>query len=190
MATTRRDRVRTVFEEIESRFASGSVTAVARYIENIRFPIDMTQEGGFTPDRPPTEQVQLYQNSDVFLDFGSGRVSKGIRGLELLSKLCKGVDPNSLYLFNNVIYLSDANEVKKADRTRLIEIVRANLGVTNLIPAAESVSPSTVEEFDNLCYEVGYQVKMGTFREEDYKNRILIRARRLALTASRYKGTV
>ena len=179
-------RTYTDFEEIDQRFARGQLTAVIQYIDSIKFPVNITtSDNGYKAEKPQSERTALYQNSDVFLDSGDGRVSKGLRGLELLSRLCKGIPSSNLFMFNNVIYASTPNDVKNADRERLIEIVIANLGMFNIVQNAETIAPSEVEQFRTLCYTIGYEVRSGNFQKENYKNRVLRLTKKLAVAAAR-----
>jgi hypothetical protein len=176
----------TEFEQIDQRFATGRLTAVIEYIDSIKFPVTIsTSDNGYIPEKPESERTALYQNSDVFLDSGDGRVSKGLRGLELLSRLCKGVDPANLFMFNNVIYSSNARQVKAANREELTTIIINNLGMLNILQNAEQVAPGEVEKFKLLCYTIGYDVRSGMFKQENYKSRVLIAAKRLAIASAR-----
>ena len=176
----------TAYEQIDQRFATGQVLAVTEYINSIKFPVNITtSDDSYIPEKPESEQHALWQNSDVYLDSGEGRVSKGLRGLELLSRLCKGVAPDSLYLFSNVIYYSDAHAVKSASDERLIEIISANLGMNFIEAAAEPIAPGEVTKFKTLCKSIGYQVRSGVFKKEDYKTRVLQSAKKLAVAAAR-----
>lgn len=168
------------------------MTSIARFIDSLTFPL--VSEGSTEPYVPePIEQNrnQLYNHTDTYLDDGNGRISRGLRGLELLSKLCRGVNPADLFLFNNVIYQSSAPEIKSADRNKLIEIVIANLGMTFVINAAEKSFSKEVDEFKELSYKIGYAVKSGVFDPETYKSTVLRSAKKLTYMAtvgrSRYR---
>ena len=176
----------TEFEQIDQRFAAGHLTAVVDYINRLALPVSITNsDNGYDTPKPKSEQTALYQNSDVYLDSGDGRVSTGLRGLELLSRLCKGVAPDSLFLFNNVIYYSNVNDIKAATPDRLIEIISVNLGLNFVSANALPIAPSEVANFNVLCTEIGQQVKSGVFRKENYKSRVLVMAKKLALAAAR-----
>lgn len=176
----------TEFEQIDQRFARGQLTAVFEYINSLQFPVNIeSSNNGYVPEKPDNERNALYQNSDIYLDSGNGRVSTGLRGLELLSVLCKGVDPSNLFLFNNVIYSSNPRAVKTASRDELIQIIINNLGMTTIVQNAIPTAPNEVERFRLLCYAMGYEVRSGVFKKENYKNRVLIAAKRLAVAAAR-----
>lgn len=179
-------RTYTDFEEIDQRFARGNMTAVIQYIDSIKFPVNITtSDNGYVAEKPASERTALYQNSDVFLDSGDGRVSKGLRGLELLSRLCRGVPQSNLFMFNNVIYASSPQAVKSANRDRLIEIVIANLGVAAIVENATPIAPGEVENFRTLCHTIGYDVRSGNFQKENYKSRVLRSTKKLAVAAAR-----
>lgn len=179
-------RNRTVFEEIDHRFVNESVTSVARYIDTLRFPIvvSQSQTGSYMPDKPKFEQMALYQNADIYADSGNGRVSDGLRGLELLSRTCKGIPIDNLFMFNNTIHSSSADQVKNASDDQLIQIVIDNLGLTFIMSNAKKVSPSLVEEFRTVCYRIGYQVRSGTFQKEPIQSTVLMYAKKLTLAAA------
>lgn len=176
----------TTFEEIDQRFVNQSVSAVVKYIDSLKFPVAISQsDNGYVPEKPKVEQTALYQNSNIFLDSGNGRISTGLRGLELLSRLCKGVPSQNLFLFNNVIYSSNPNAVKNANRDELISIVINNLGLTDTVANAVIIAPSLVENFRNACYQIGYQVRSGVFQKENVESQMLVYGKKLAVAAAR-----
>lgn len=176
----------TTFEEIDQRFVNQSVSAVVKYIDSLQFPVAISQsDNSYVPEKPKSEQTALYQNSNIFLDSGNGRVSKGLRGLELLSRLCKGVPSQNLFLFSNVIYSSNPNAVKNANRDELIRIVIDNLGLTDAVNNAVIIAPTLVENFRTVCYQIGYQVRSGLFQKENVESQILVYGKKLAVAAAR-----
>lgn len=184
---TNQERVRSlsIFEEIDRRFAEGSVTAVASYIDSLSFPIIIEQSSNTNLLIDDNNDNALFKNTDIFLDNGIGRVSKGLRGLELLSKLCKGVVYDNLFLFNNVIYSSSPSAIKSASDDELIRIIISNLGMTLVMDYALSVSPSLVSQFNNLCLVIGKSVRSGVFNKDDYKTQVLVLSKKITLAASR-----
>lgn len=175
----------TEFEQLDQRFASGNMSAVIKYIDLLSFPLKISTSGdGYTVEPPESEQNQLYQNSDIYLDYGDGRVSRGLRGLELLSKLCKGVDPSDLFMFHNVIYSSTPARVKEASKEELIDIVTDNVGMRYIIDAVRVSPTADVVRFDSLCYTIGMEVKAGTFKRETYHNRMLGVTKKLTILAA------
>ncbi|QDJ96506.1 hypothetical protein Xoosp13_320 [Xanthomonas phage Xoo-sp13] len=178
------------FEQIDQRFASGNLSAVTTYIDSLTFPVNIvTSNDGYVVPEADTDRTALYQNSNVIVDYGDGRVSKGLRGLELLAKLCKGVDPSKLFLFNNVIYASTPGKIKSASNDELIDIIIINLGMELLVNKASQVSQSEVTKFRSLCYTIGYEVKSGTFKRENFSSRVLLATKRLAIAAARSGST-
>lgn len=179
------------FEQIDQRFASGNLSAVSAYIDSLTFPVNIvTSDSGYTVPEADADKIALYQNSSIIVDYGDGRISKGLRGLELLSKLCKGVDPAQLFLFNNTIYSSTPTKIKAASNDELINIVISNLGMTLLVSKAADMAQDDVTKFQQLCYKIGYEVRSGTFKRETYSSRVLIATKRLAVAAARAGGKV
>lgn len=177
--------IRTKYGEIDHRFATGQMSAVVEYINSLTMPLVLdTGTDAYVPEPTEREQNELYNKTDTYLDDGTGRVSKGLRGLELLSKLCKGVNPQDLFLFSNVIYASSPHAVKTANRDGLINIVIANLGMTFVVQGAEAISPSEVMSFKNLCFVIGSDVKSGVLNPEKYKKRVLRYAKKLTLIST------
>lgn len=176
----------TTFEEIDQRFVNQSVSAVVKYIDSLKFPVAISQsDNSYVPEKPKVEQTALYQNSNIFLDQGNGRVSKGLRGLELLSRLCKGVPSKNLFLFNNIIYSSSPNAIKNANRDELVSIVIDNLGLTDTVANAVIIAPTLVENFRTACYQIGYQVRSGLFQKENVESQMLVYGKKLAVAAAR-----
>lgn len=181
-------RKMTAFELIDQRFAAGDMSAVTQYIDALQYPLVVknSSSGSYIVDPPLSEQTQLYQNSDIYLDRGDGRVSRGLRGLELLSKVCKGVNPEDLFMFHNVIYASTPNRIKAASKLELIDIVTDNIGMRYLVDSARKTPTSEdLTKYESLCYRIGTEVKNGVFKRENYSKTMLLLTRRLAVIAER-----
>ena len=176
-----------VFEEIDERFSKGQVSAVERYLADLRFPISMSFSGTTSMQQATKDEakVEEYRDNGIFYDYGDGRVSKGLRGLEVLSKLCRGVNPNDLHMFGNTIYFSNPSLIKSASKDELIDIVLQNIGMFDISNKAAILSKSKVDEFRQLCYTVGYSVKSGSYRRQDHAIPLLLKSRELVAIAVR-----
>ena len=117
-----------------------------------------------------------YQFSDIITDEGNGRISAGIKSLDLLSILCAGEPPDNLFLFDNVIFAGSVNLIKSANPTELTDIVLKNLGMFTIVNGLANV---TTVEFKDKCLQMGNDVKVGNFFIDKYKTYILSRAKTL-----------
>ncbi|WAX21623.1 hypothetical protein [Stenotrophomonas phage RAS14] len=196
MANDTQRRTLSVYDKIDERFLRGSVPAVVSYIENLNFPLSMsftgTQSLETSIQNEPVEQV--YKDDGILYDYGDGRVSKGMRGLELLSKLCKGVSNSDLYLFNNVIYSSNPERVAAASDEELSWIVINNLGMFDVVNRASAVATQSVEEYKQICLRVGYAVRSGIYKKDLFAAQLRRQSRNLVAIAARAnlinRGTV
>lgn len=187
MANDEQRRSLSVYDQIDERFKRGSVPAVVSFITNLTFPLSMSFTGVQALDgivKNEAERIQ-YKDDGILYDYGDGRVSKGMRGLELLSKLCKGVANSDLYLFNNVIYSSNPERVAAANDEELSMIVINNLGMFDVVNRASLVANSAVEEYKRLCTRVGYAVRSGVYKKDLFAAQLRRQSRNLVLIAAR-----
>lgn len=189
MATDEKIKNLSIYEQIDERFRKGGPSAVERYISDIPYPVSMSFTGTgdveFTSDEET--RSERYTTQSLTYDYGTGRISKGMRGLELLSRLCKGIPRSDLFLFNNVIYYSDPDTVKKADDEGLVSIVSANLGMDVTVQNVSKNDPVYIE-YAKICVSIGKDVQVGVYRKENYSQNLLRVCRNLATTATRNLG--
>lgn len=187
MADQERIRSLSIYDQIDERFTRGQVPAVVSFIQNLTFPISMAFNGtdGLESAIKNDADAVEYKDDGILYDYGDGRVSKGMRGLELLAKLCKGVNPNDLYLFNNVIYSSDPESIKNASDDELINIVINNLGMFDVVNRASAVASGPVTAYRALCLRVGQQVRSGVYRRGLFAAQIRHQSRKLVAIAAR-----
>lgn len=115
----------------------------------------------FTSQDQPSNADVKYSN--ILFDYGNGRISRGLRSLELLSKLCDGVDQSKLFLFNSTIFYGSPIIIKRATDDQLYNIVIVNLGMDGIVA---SLADAETETFKSLCIATGKEVRAGTY----YKN--------------------
>lgn len=187
MANNEQKRSLSIYDQIDERFLRGSVPAVVSFIEGLTFPLSMSFNGSAVLDniaQNEPERIQ-YKDDGILYDYGEGRVSKGMRGLELLSKLCKGVANSDLYLFNNVIYSSNPERVAAANDEELAMIVINNLGMFDVVNRASSVASSAVAEYKTLCTRIGYSVRSGVYKKDFLAAQLRRQSRNLVVIAAR-----
>jgi hypothetical protein len=120
--------------------------------------------------------AQDYQYSDILKDRGAGRISSGLKSLDLLSILCSGATPSNLFLFDNVIYSGNVSQIKSATDSELIDIVIANLGMELIV---FNLPDTTTFAFKAKCLNIGKDVKVGYFEISTYNTYILSETKRL-----------
>lgn len=101
--------------------------------------------------------------SDIFKDYGEGRISSGLKSLELISIMCGGTDVSNLFLFDNIINFGTPIDFINATDDELIKLVLINVGMYDVV---QRVGSSTV--LDKLSLTVGKQVKIGNYTSNMY----------------------
>lgn len=115
-------------------------------------------------------QRQDYTHSDILKDYGKGRISKGLRSLELLAVLCSGVNYDDLFLFDRTIYFRDTSAIKNASDLELTTMVLINFGMLECINA---LPEPTTRDYRELCLSIGKSVRDGSYQTEKYKTYII-----------------
>lgn len=114
--------------------------------------------------------------ADILADYGAGRISKGLQGLELLSIMCSGTTTSNLFLFDNVIYTGSVYEFKSGTDAKLIQLVTDNLGMTFII---SQLSTSATESYKAKCLTIAKQVKNGKFVADSVRKSMIIQSKKL-----------
>ena len=115
-------------------------------------------------------QRQDYTHSDILKDYGKGRISKGLRSLELLAVLCSGVNYNDLFLFDRTIYSGDVATIKNSSDLELTTMVLTNFGMLECINA---LPEPTTKDYRELCLAIGKSVRDGSYQTDRYKTYIM-----------------
>ena len=125
-------------------------------------------------NRKNTKKDYLF--ADILKDRGNGRVSSGLRSLELLSRLCGGADASKLFLFDTPLYVGAVGITKRAVGEELFQIVYRSLGMTEVV---ENLSTEQLASAKKLFNEIGAMVKTGNFQKENYRLATLTECKRL-----------
>lgn len=115
---------------------------------------------------PITEQdsTKDYLFSDILADVGRGKISTGLKSLELLSIIRTGTQPSNLFLFDNKIVYGTAASFNTAVSTDLVDIVLKNIGMYDIINNTEG----DFSEFRGICLKIALKVKNGTYTSNIY----------------------
>lgn len=108
-----------------------------------------------------------YTHSNILKDYGNGRISSGLKSLELISILCAGVSHKDLFLFDRTIYTGNVYDFKNASDEELRSLVLINLGMLQYI---ESLASNVTQDYTDMCLKIGKHVKDGTFNSLSFKN--------------------
>lgn len=117
-----------------------------------------------------------YQYSNILVDNGSGRITSGLKSLELLSILCSGTSPQNLFLFDNIIYYGTVNDFKTKNDVDLIKIIIENLGMTAVI---NNLPSNITQEYKNICLKIAKLVKTGSYTADKYSAYIKTNSKKL-----------
>lgn len=125
---------------------------------------------------PSTIKPQDYSYSNILYDRGNGRITSGLRSLNLLSILCSGTTPQNLFLFDSVVYSGSVHQFKTGTDTALINLVIANLGMETIVI---NLPESSTTAFKDKCLKMGKDIKVGGFIVETYRQYTLAECKKL-----------
>ena len=123
----------------------------------------------YVPDNLYDNVPRDSKYSGILLDRGNGRVSKGLKSLELLALLCSGVDPSTLFLFDSVIYAGRASDFFNGSDEQLLNLVLINIGIDDSLKAIDNESFNT---FKTTCLNIGKMVKSGDYTSDKFASYI------------------
>jgi len=151
-------------------------TQIQRLLRELR----TAETGSKSPSKSFIADLQKkptdYAYANILVDDGNGRITSGLRSLELLSLICSGTSPQNLFLFDSVIYTGSENDFKTANDKKLLQLVLQNLGMETVV---SSLSDETTIDYKSFCLRIGNQVKTGTFVAATVDSFMLTESKRL-----------
>lgn len=121
----------------------------------------------FSPDVRNPQNDYLY--SDVLSDSGHGKISKGLKSLEMLAIIRTGTSPANLFLFDNKIVYGTSNSFNTTSSAELIELVHRNIGMFDIISA---MTTHDFTQFNATCLKIALKVKNGTYTSDVFASYI------------------
>ena len=132
--------------------------------------------------KPTSEKDFVVNGKDVYKflsDTGNGRIYEGLKSLELMSKIIKGVGNSSVTLFDNKIIAFTPDDMKSASAEGAKTIINANLGVKDIYDFAKISNSNEIARYDEFLSRISRQVKAGGFIAEEHRIEGLVRVKAL-----------
>jgi hypothetical protein len=137
--------------------------------------INLTVSGDFV-----LNGESVYQ---LVADRGTGRIYDGLKSLESMSRVIRGIGAGSTTMFDSNIIAYTPNDMKTASIDVAIVIVHANLGLSNIYPYAKAMGLQEVAAYDKFAATIARQVRAGGFKTEDHITEALLRVKNLVKAA-------
>lgn len=171
-------------KQIQDSFTKGQMTTVDEFIKN-----------NYKPE--PTAAVTAYQTfyaqvkTGSYLaylnDTGEGRISSGLKSLEAITKVLKGVPASAMVLFDQIIYTNPYIFRESDNDESIIEVIE-NLGLAQFVIPAGLVSKNVVIDINELSLRISKDVKSGVFTFNKYLNETLRKSKAVVSAAMNYKA--
>lgn len=138
-------------------------------------------------------QDYMVNGQDVYRflsDRGNGRIFDGLKSLELMSRIIRGVNVTSVTLFDdNKIIAFTADDMKGATMEVAMEIVTTNLGLKDVYSFAKAHRSPELVAYDAFVSKIARQVRAGGFKTEEHIAEALVRVKALVKSALNTKVT-
>lgn len=176
---------KTPVQEVLIEFDKKNFSKVKEFLDaqtnrNTTIPLDAN-------DNP--NAISENERYSVLNDIGGGTVSQGLRALELLTKLVRGVNPAGLFMFEDPISITP-EQIRKSDTQTSRNLVISQLGMTEFIIPALSKAPSVVEEYYSLMDIIIKRIRNGTFKAIDFNTTTTYQSKQVAKAAGSYKQVI
>ena len=138
-----------------------------------------------------SQQDFVVNGQDVYRflsDRGNGLVYDGLKSLELMSRIIRGVSIESAALFDSTIIAFSPDDMKQASMETASIIVIANLGLKDVYDYAKAANSSEIAAFDAFVLKVARRVKSGGFKTDEHIGEALVRVKALVKSALNIKG--
>ncbi len=170
-------------KQLDQNFKKIGLTTIDKFLtDNLNKIGDIAQDS-YTP---VSENITKSKNLSYIDDRGNGRISNGVRSLEAITKTFKGIPSGALVLFDQVIYDNPYNFFTYST-TLARPIIYSNLGLTEYIPLATSVSPSSIEELAVMADRMFGDMRNLTFTYDKYINEALARCKLVVRASMNYR---
>jgi hypothetical protein len=120
---------------------------------------------------------------NLLADRGTGRVYEGLKSLELMSRVIKGLSATAVTLFDNKIIAFSAEDMRASNDTAAIDIINSNLGMKEVYDFAKNANASEVVRYNVFVSKIARQIKAGGFKTEDHLTEALVRVKALVKAA-------
>lgn len=124
----------------------------------------------------------------LLADNGTGRIYEGLRSLEMMSRVIRGVSESSVSLFNETIIDSTPSVMRTASSAKSIEIISKNLGVFDVLDYAKSVSSPEVARYEAFALRINRKIKAGSFKTDEHLAEALLRVKALVRSSVQLQG--
>lgn len=127
-------------------------------------------------------QDYVINGQDVYRflsDRGNGRIYEGLKSLELMSRVIKGVSITSVTLFDSEIIAFTADDMRSATLEAAMDIVNANIGIKDVHDFAKSINSAEIANYDIFIARIARQVRAGGFKTEEHIGEALVRVKSL-----------
>lgn len=171
-------------KQIQDSFTRGEMTTVDEFVERNFRPEPAT---GVTPSQ--TLYSELTRGSSLLYlnDNGDGRISDGLKSLEAITKVLKGIPASAMVLFDQVIYTNPYTFRDTTD-AESIDLVIQNLGLAPFVAPALAVSPNSIKALNELSLRMSKDIKNGTFTFNKYLNETLRTGKTVVKAGMNYKA--
>lgn len=139
----------------------------------------MQVDVGIKTNSPLDFMVNGKDVSRLLTDRGTGRIYEGLKSLELMSRIIKGVGVSSSTLFDANIIAFSASDMQNASINRAYDITNTNLGVKDILDYARSVNSTEVAGYEDFVAKITREIKAGGFKTETYLHEALVRIKAL-----------
>lgn len=112
-------------------------------------------------------------------DTGNGRIYEGLKSLELMSRVIKGVSLTSVSLFDNKIIAFTPDDIRNATMEDAMVIVNTNIGIKDVYDFAKAANSKEITRYDEFISRIAREVRAGGFITENHITEALIRVKAL-----------
>lgn len=139
---------------------------------------------------PVTESNKITKDNSfgLLLDRGNGPITEGMKSLEIISKSLRGINLNSLLLFDGKIIASSPAQMKSASDVLARQIVIDNIGMQKYIDLAINNATSEVDQLNSLCSTIAKRVKSGSFKYLEFRDVLLLRCKKVITAAIQFEA--
>lgn len=168
------------FKQIDQNFKRIGKTSIENFIEQ-NFSKEKDLDNNYY-SLPIRRKYLEYMN-----DRGDGRISKGLRSLEFITKTFRGIPQGALVLFDQIIYSNPYNfKTMNIEDSRIVIV--QNLGLSEFIPNASLESKQTIDQLYNMIDRIFKDMKNFTYTFDRYLNEALPRCKLVVKASLNYNN--
>lgn len=176
-------------KEIIDAFEKQQFTKVEQFLQNITSAKNATTTV-VNPTPKLDKQTKIDKAFPWLHDIGTGPITSGLGALQVMSDVIAGGRYNAFKIFDTYQIVYTPDDMKNADDRFALIIILENLGMFDYYNTAKDINTVESEKLKDLCMIINKRIKAGSFKKEDFEQRMLVACKSVIRVCLNYRKVI